>query len=225
MDIIKDGDLALIIYDRRRQWIREIKAGKQFHTDRGIIEFDQIIGKPFGCTIRGHPGNQRFFVFKPLPSDMVKKMGRASQIIYPQDIGMILIYTGLAPGLKVVEAGCGSGSLTSIMAIHVGDSGHIYSYDIRENAIKQAKRNINQILGDNSSIVSIELKNIIEEDLDFNEDIDIVMLDMGTPWLAIPKVVKYLKPSGMICCFSPVMEQVKKNHRALFANGFYDVHT
>ena len=220
---IKDGDLIYLIYDKRRKWVRKVEADKEFHTDRGMIKFNDIIGKDFGITITSHPYNHKFYVFKPLPSDIIVKMGRASQIIYPEDIGLILMYTGISPGSKVIEAGCGSGSLTSIMGIYVQPEGHIFSFDIREKAIKQALKNVARL--GCTDAVTIELKDIMEDELDFNEDIDTVILDMGSPWLAIPKIRKYLKNSGTICCFSPVMEQVKKNHFALEDNGFHQIAT
>ncbi|MCP4761768.1 MAG: tRNA (adenine-N1)-methyltransferase [archaeon] len=224
-DLIKDQDLVFIICDRRRKWIRKVEAGKEFHTDRGIVKFDEIIGKEFGISIKIEPYNNKFYILKPLPTDIVTKMGRASQIIYPEDIGLILMYTGLGPGSIVVEAGCGSGSLTSIMGNYIRPNGHIYTYDIREKAVKQAKRNIKRVLGEYSKNITVELKDFITEEVKHKEDVDVVILDMATPWLAIPKAFSFLKNSGTICCFSPVIEQVKRNHNALKEAGFFDIHT
>lgn len=219
---IKDGDLVYIIFDRRRKFIRKVEAGKEFHSDRGYIKYDEIIGLDFGTTILTQPHEHKAVLLKPLPSDILLRMGRASQIIYPEDIGLILMYTGICPGYKIVEAGCGSGSLTSIMAQHVQPTGHIYSYDIRDIAVEQAKKNVKKL--GVADYVSIELKDLIQDEIP-HRDIDVVMLDMATPWLAIPVAKKILKKSGVCCSFSPVIEQVIKTHEAMKNNGFFEIET
>ena len=114
--VIQDQDLVYIVYDKRRKWIRKVEKDKEFHCDRGHLNFNEIIGKDFGITVKLEPYGNKIYIFKPLPSDIITKMDRASQIIYPEDIGLILMYTGIGPGSIVVEAGTGSGSLTSIIA-------------------------------------------------------------------------------------------------------------
>ena len=221
---IQDQDLVLIFYDKRRRWIRKVEKGQEFHCDRGYFKYDDIIEKvEFGTVIKIAPNGNKIQLLKPLPSDIVTKMGRESQIIYPEDIGLILMYTGIGPGSKVVEAGCGSGSLTSIMGYYVRPSGHIYSYDIRDVAVKQALKNVKRVLGADSEVVSIELKDLITEV--HHQDIDVVMLDMATPWLAIPKAYEFLKKSGICCSFSPVVEQVIKTHAAMKQAGFMQIET
>jgi tRNA (adenine57-N1/adenine58-N1)-methyltransferase len=174
----------------------------------------------FGSYIRSVPCKAVLFLFEPTPADLVLHMKRASQIIYPEDIGLILVYSNIKPGSKVVEAGCGSGSLTSIMARFVSPNGHIHSYDIRDEAVKQARKNI-EIMG-YSDVVTIELKDF--NDIEF-DDVDFVMLDMGAPWEMVPKAKKILRNSGIICMFSPVVEQIIKNVQALKELGFADINT
>jgi tRNA (adenine57-N1/adenine58-N1)-methyltransferase len=153
---IQDQDLVYIVYDKRRRWIRKVEKGQRFQCDRGYLKFDDIIGKvEFGTVVKIEPNGNKIQLLKPLPADIVTKMGRESQIIYPEDIGLILMYTGIGPGSTVVEAGCGSGSLTSIMGYYVRPSGHIYSYDIRDVAVKQALKNVKRVLRDDSGVVSI----------------------------------------------------------------------
>ena len=219
---IEDGDLVYIIFDRKRKYIRTVKRGEQFHTDRGYIDYSEIIGEEYGTTIKTEPYGKKAYLLKPIPSDIVMKMGRASQIIYPEDIGMILVYTGISPGYKVVEAGCGSGSLTSIMANHVKPNGHVYTYDVRDRAVKQAEKNIKKMKVDN--FVTVKLRDIITEEPEHFE-VDVVVLDMGEPWLAIPNAHKMLKNSGILCSFSPVIEQVKKTHMAMRKAGFFELET
>ncbi|MHA1339379.1 MAG: tRNA (adenine-N1)-methyltransferase [Promethearchaeota archaeon] len=217
---IKNRDLVYIIFDKRRKFLRTVVEGEQFHCDRGYIDYSEIIGKEYGIIIESKPYKNKAYILKPLPSDIILKMGRASQIIYPEDMGLILMYTGIQPGYRILEAGCGSGALTSIMALHVKPNGHIYSFDIRSNAIKQTKKNLRKL--GLEQFVTLTLRDIVAEDFSdiIEKQCDVVMLDMATPWLAIHKILPYLKKSGVCCCFSPVIEQVKKNHKALKENGF-----
>ena len=219
---IQDQDLLYIVYDnKKRKWLRKVESGKQFHTDRGYLDYDDIIGKQFGSIVLSKPYNHKFFLFKPLPSDIVVNMVRASQIIYPEDIGLILVYTGIGPGSVVVEAGTGSGSLTGILGKYVQPTGHIYSYDVRDSAIKQAKKNMKKLgVADFVTIKKGDLLTDVE-----HSEVDVVVLDLANPWLAMEKVHGFLKNSGVLCSFSPVIEQVIKTHEALKTNHFHDIKT
>ncbi|MCK4381652.1 MAG: tRNA (adenine-N1)-methyltransferase [Candidatus Lokiarchaeota archaeon] len=224
-EIIEENDLIFLILDDRRRWILPVKSGDTFHTHKGIIEFDDIIGQKFGTVVFSKPyetQGYKFFVLKPLISDYVIHMIRKTQIIYPEDAGMIILYSGIEPGSKVIEAGCGSGALTCILGNYVRPHGHIYSYDIREKSIKRAKKNIERAkLND---IVSIKFGNIINDDLNFT-NVDSVVLDIAEPWNAIKKVKSYLKQSGTIVSFSPTIEQVKKTTFALREHRFIEIVT
>ena len=221
MKVIKDGDLVLLFHDRRKNWVKRVVKGQKFHSHLGFIDYDEIIGKPFGDSIRTTPKEKLVWLFEPTAADLIISMKRASQIIYPEDIGLILVHSNLKPGSQVVEAGCGSGSLTSILARFVGPTGHIYSYDVREGALAQAKKNLER-MGVLQNC-TLEVKDIITEVE--HENIDFVMLDMGTASEAIPKVREFLRPSGMICVFSPVLEQLAKNAAALRENFFREIHS
>jgi tRNA (adenine57-N1/adenine58-N1)-methyltransferase len=219
---IQDQDLVYIVYDnKKRKWLRKVESGKQFHTDRGYLDYDDIIGREFGSIVLSRPYGYKFFIFKPLPSDVVINMTRASQIIYPEDIGLILVYTGIGPGSIVLEAGTGSGSLTGILGKYVQPNGHVHSYDVRDLAIKQAKKNM--IKMGVADYVTIEKGDLLTE-VD-QTGMDVVVLDLATPWLAMEKVHGFLKNSGVVCSFSPVIEQVIKTHEALKENHFHDIKT
>ncbi|GAG57636.1 unnamed protein product [marine sediment metagenome] len=164
----------------------------------------------------------KFYVLKPLPSDYILHMTRKTQIIYPEDAGLILLYTGIGPGSIVIEAGCGSGALTCILGNIVRPKGHIYSYDIREKSLKRAKLNVKRAKLDD--FVSIQYGDILNDDLKL-ENVDAVVLDMATPWNAIEKVLNYLKFSGTLVSFSPTIEQVKKTVSAMKNNEFIEVNT
>ncbi|TKJ20998.1 MAG: hypothetical protein CEE43_11050 [Promethearchaeota archaeon Loki_b32] len=223
--IIKENDLIFLILDEKRRWLVQVKSGGNFHTHKGIIEFDDVIGKKFGSVLFSRPfetQGYKFYVLKPLPSDYILHMTRKTQIIYPEDAGLILLYTGIGPGSIVIEAGCGSGALTCILGNFVRPKGHIYSYDIREKSLKRAKLNVKRAKLDD--FVSIQYGDILNDDLKL-ENVDAVVLDMATPWNAIKKVLNYLKFSGTLGSFSPTIEQVKKTVSAMKINGFIEVNT
>ncbi len=225
INIIKENDLIFLILDEKRRWLVQVKSGGDFHTHKGIIEFDDIIGKKFGSVVFSRPfetQGYKFYVLKPLPSDYILHMTRKTQIIYPEDAGLILLYTGIGPGSIVIEAGCGSGALTCILGNIVRPKGHIYSYDIREKSLKRAKLNVKRAKLDD--FVSIQYGDILNDDLKL-ENVDAVVLDMATPWNAIEKVLNYLKFSGTLVSFSPTIEQVKKTVSAMKNNEFIEVNT
>ncbi|MBD3195485.1 MAG: methyltransferase domain-containing protein [Candidatus Lokiarchaeota archaeon] len=224
-EIIKENDFIFLILDERRRWLTQAISGKTFHTHLGLIDFDDVIGKPFGTSVFSKPYDEqgyKFYVLKPYPSDFVRYMGRKTQIIYPKDAGLILMYSNIRPGSRIVEAGCGSGALTCILGTYVSPNGHVYSYDVREKSLKQATKNIQSAKLDD--IVSISYGDIINDDIS-HENIDVVVLDMPTPWAAIKKVNKYLKLSGSVVSFSPTIEQAKKSTFSLQENGFLEINT
>ena len=218
MQPIRAGERIYLILDHHRKWIRTANPTQQFHSDKGFIDFKDVIGKHPGQTFLLSPYHRKVAILRPLLSDFIFHMKRQSQIIYPEDIGSILIYGNARPNSQILEAGTGSGTVTGILANFSQPDGHIYSFDIRESALKQAKKNIEHM--GMKEHTTVDLGNILEKDYNF-ENINFIMLDLATPWLAVPRVKKYLDPvKGRICLFSPTLEQVKKNINALIQNQF-----
>jgi tRNA (adenine57-N1/adenine58-N1)-methyltransferase len=222
---IKENDLIYLVYDNRRKWLLTIKKGEIFHTNRGYIEFNDLIGKPFGSVVFSKPFDTqgyKFYVLKPLPSDYILHMARKTQIIYPEDAGLILLYGDISPGSKVIEAGCGSGALTCILGNYIRPDGHVYSFDIRDSSLKRTNKNVKK--AQLEEYVTIKKADILTEDLNLQE-IDSIILDIPQPWEAIERVKEYLKLSGILVSFSPTIEQVKKTTFKLQKNGFFDINT
>jgi len=217
---ITEGDYILLYISQRKTYLVKVEAGKSFHTHKGFIKFDDLIGKEYGSTILSSL-NVEFTVLKPLLRDYIMKCVRKTQITYPKDIALIVIFSGIGPGSRVVEAGTGAGALTTALAHFVKPDGRIYSYEIREEFLKTAEKNLKRA----GLIDFVELKN---KDITagINEGyVDAVILDLATPWLVVSHAYTALKPCGTIVSFSPTIDQVVKTVEALKENGFVDMET
>ncbi|MEM3752765.1 MAG: tRNA (adenine-N1)-methyltransferase [Candidatus Bathyarchaeia archaeon] len=217
---IMEGNYVLLYLDQKRTYLVKVEAGKTFHTHKGFIRFDDLIGKEYGSMVTSSLGVQ-FTILKPLLRDYIMKAVRRTQITYPKDIALIIIFSGIGPSSRVVEAGTGTGALTTALAHYVKPNGRVYSYEVRKEFIETAEKNIKRAgLAD-----YVELKNKdITAGIDEN-NLDAVILDMATPWLVIPHAYKALKPSGTTVSFSPTIDQVIKTVEALKENHFIDVET
>jgi len=219
-EVIKNEDDVLIFLDKNRTYLTKAVAGQKFHTHKGFISFNDIIGKPFGCEVKSNL-DVKFYVFRPMIHEYIIKMSRATQIMYPKDIGLIMIYAGICPGSIVVEAGTGSGALTTALACYVRPSGKVYSYEIRGELVELAKKNLRRA----GMLEYVELKNKdITQGIDETK-VDSVVLDLATPWLVIPHAYGALKGGGTIASFSPTIDQVIKTVEALEESKFIDIQT
>lgn len=219
-DIIKKEDHVLLFLDSRRTYLIKLKQGEEFHTHKGFIHLDEVIGKRYGDRVKSNLGFE-FVLLKPTIRDYVMKMARRTQIIYPKDMALIVLYTGIGPRSKVVEAGTGSGALTSYVAHYVKPGGRVYSYEVREEFIEPAKKNIEKAgVLDYVKIKNKDITQGIAEKV-----VDTVILDLATPWLVVPHAYKALRGGGTLGSFSPTIDQVVKTVEALWEVGFVDVET
>lgn len=217
---IRDGDSVLLYLDNRRSYLVKVKQGESFHTHKGYIEFDQLIGRRFGQPVSSSLGVD-FVALKPALRDFIFKAQRKTQIMYPKDIALIVMFSGIGPGSRVVEAGTGAGALTTALAYYVKPRGHIYSYEIRPEFQEIARKNLRKA----SLEAYVELKNQdITRGID-ESNVDAVILDLATPWLVVPFANSALRGSGGIVSFSPTIDQVVKTVEALEENGFVDTET
>ncbi len=217
---IVEGDWIILYLSPRKTYMVKAEKGKSFHTHKGFVKFDDIIGKEWGCNLTSSLGF-RFTVLKPLLHDYIMKSARETQINYPKDIGLIVMFSGIGPGSIVVEAGTGTGAMTTALAHYVRPDGKVYSYEIREEFKRTAEKNLKRA----GLINHVELKNKdvttgIDED-----NVDSVILDLAIPWVVVPIAHTALKPSGTLVSFSPTIDQVVKSVEALQQNGFVDIQT
>jgi tRNA (adenine57-N1/adenine58-N1)-methyltransferase len=219
MSNINVGDHVLLYLTAKKNWLIRINSKEEFHTHAGIIKLNELIGKPFGCQITTSQGI-KIRAFKPILSDIVLKMKRTTQIIYPKDVGVILSYSGISNGHKVAEAGIGSGGLTLFLANAVMPDGKVYGYDIREESIKATTNNLKKY----SLFDYVEIRNHDVCEGFIESELDLVILDLATPWLVVPKAFDALRSGGMIISYSPTIEQTQKAVNSM-KNLFDDIRT
>lgn len=217
---IGEGDYVLLCLDSRRTYMVKVEVGKSFHTHKGFIKLDDLIGKEFGATIQSSLGTE-FTALKPLLTDYIMKSSRKTQITYPKDAALIVMFSGIGPESRVVESGTGTGALTMALVHYVKPRGRVYSYELREEFRKNAEKNLKRAnLLDFVELKSGDITAGIEE-----RDLDAVILDLAVPWLVVPHAYDALKPSGAIVSFSPTIDQVVKTTEALKENNFVFIET
>ncbi len=218
--IIEEGDIVLLYLDKKRSYLVKTEKSKDFHTHKGFIQFDQVIGKKFGTCLFSSLGTE-FLVLKPTLRDFIFKAHRKTQIMYPKDIALIIMFSGIGPGSHVVEAGTGAGALTTALAFYVRPHGHVYSYELRPEFQDIALKNLKKAHLD--SLVEMKNRDIISG-ID-EKSVDAVILDLATPWLVIPNAHTALRDSGALVSFSPTIDQVVKTVETLEEEGFVDIGT
>jgi tRNA (adenine57-N1/adenine58-N1)-methyltransferase len=217
---ISEGDYVLLYLNRRKTYLVKAEKGKNFHTHKGFIKFDDIVGKEYGVRVLSNLGIE-FAALKPLLRDYIFKSTRKTQITYPKDVALIIMFSGIGPRSCVVEAGTGTGALTTALAHYVRPDGRVYSYELREEFLETAKRNLKHA----GLIDFVVLKNKdVTVGID-ESDVDAIILDLATPWLVVPHAYSSLKPCGTIVSFSPTMDQIVKTVEALKDNSFVDIET
>ena len=217
---IREGDNFLLFLNQKRSYLVKAEKGRSFHTHKGYVNFDDLIGKSYGIRLTSNLGVD-FVALKPALRDFIFKAQRKTQIMYPKDIALLVMFGGIGPGDRVVEAGTGAGALTTALAFYVKPRGHVFSYEIRPEFQEVAMKNFRKagvekyiVLKNTDITLGIEEKNI-----------DAVILDLATPWLVVSHAYSALKGSGNFVSFSPTIDQVVKTAEALTAEGFVDIDT
>jgi len=217
---IADGDFVLLVLERRKTYMVKVEAGKTFHTHKGYVKLDDLIGRDFGEIFQSSLGAQ-FTVLKPMLTDYIMKSSRNTQITYPKDAALIVMLSGIGPGSRVIESGTGTGALTTALAHYVGPNGRVFTYELRQEFQKNAEKNLKRSnLLDYVELKSGDITQGIEE-----RDADAVILDLAVPWLVVPHAYMALKPSGTLVSFSPTIDQVVKTTEALRESGFILIET
>lgn len=213
--IAQEGDLVQLVGLNHKHFIIRLLVGGVFQTHRGVLKHDEMIGQPYGTQIFSHNGAP-FFLLQPALGDLLRELKRNTQILYPKDIGYILITMGIGPGMHVLEAGTGSGALTCAFAYAVGPQGRVTSYEARPDMQEMALKNLRGLELDDR--VTLKLRNVADG---FDErEVDALFLDLPNPYDYIPQVRQALKPGGFFGCIVPTMNQVSDLLIALRRNRF-----
>lgn len=211
---LQAGDLVLFVDKRGRRYMVTLEAGAEFHSHHGVLPHDDVIGSEEGAEVESSMG-RRFRVLRPTLAEFVLKMPRGAQVIYPKDIGPILVEADIFPGARVLEAGTGSGSLTLALLRAVGPKGTVHSFDVREDFHKKALRNIERFVGSdpNYGTLDARLGDLYADEIAV--DVDRVVFDLTEPWRALPNVERCLRPGGILCVYVPTVPQVQRMVEAL----------
>lgn len=191
-------------------------AGKQFHTHRGFLAHDDLIGTPDASTITNTAGVQ-YLALRPLLSDYVMSMPRGAAVVYPKDAGQIVAFADIFPGARVVEAGVGSGALSMSLLRAVGDAGEVHSFERRAEFATIAKANVVDFFGGEHPGWTVTVGDLVEQ-LPRREEpgsVDRVVLDMLAPWECLPVVADALAPGGVLICYVATATQLSRVAEAM----------
>lgn len=209
------GDIAQLVSPSNKVFTIRLKPGGQLQTHRGILNYDDLIGLPWGSQVFSHKGSA-FFLLQPALGDLIKDIRRNTQIMYPKDIGYTLVTMGIGAGSYVIEAGTGSGALTTALAWAVGPQGHVTSYESRAEFQNLARKNLERLgLEDR---VTFKLRDIT---VGFDErGADALFLDVPNSYDYVAQARQALKAGGFFGSILPTTNQVSKLLIALFQNDF-----
>ncbi len=212
------GDQVLFVNRERKTFLRRIKPGGRLQTHQGVILYDDLIGLPFGYRLQTHLG-EPVWMLRPSLDDVILNLRRESQIIYPKDLGYILLKLGIQPGCRVIEAGTGCGGLTLTLAAMVGPEGMVYSYERREKMQAIAQDNLR--LAGLDSRVTFFLRDVAEG---FDqEDVHALFLDMHNPWEFLGQAHRALQGGGFLGALVPTINQVAVLVDALHSEQWFMV--
>jgi tRNA (adenine57-N1/adenine58-N1)-methyltransferase len=217
------GERVLLIDDRGRRYLVRLQPGQTWHSHGGGLSHDLILGSPEGTRVRS-TGGMAFACFRPRLADFILKMPRGAQVVYPKDIGAILIEADIHPGSRVLEAGTGSGALTMALCRTVGPEGRVLSYELRPEFHLRAVQNVEAFFGKLPSWLELR-EGDVREVAGSGEAFDRIVLDLPEPWVVLDPLLPALPPGGIVCSYLPTTVQVQQVVLALRDRGFEEVAT
>lgn len=195
-----------------------LEPGALFHTHRGALAHDDLIGLPEGSLVTSSAGTQ-YLALRPLLADYVLSMPRGAQVIYPKDAAQILMWGDVFPGARVLEAGAGSGALTCSLLQAVGEYGRVISYETRADHAEHAAANVARFVGSATPNWELRVADLATHPAD--QPVDRVVLDMLEPWQVLPTVSAALVPGGVLTVYVVTTTQLSRSAEALRAAGCY----
>jgi tRNA (adenine57-N1/adenine58-N1)-methyltransferase len=195
-----------------------LTEGKQFFTNRGSIDHDDLIGRAEGFSVVSSAGGE-YLVFRPLLSEFVVSMPRGATVVYPKDAAQIVAMADIFPGARVVEAGVGSGALTCSLLRAVGPGGRISSYERRQEFADVAVQNVDQFFEARHPAWTLTVGDLVESMDEEPGTVDRVVLDMLAPWECVDRVAEALIPGGLLCAYVATTTQLARTVETVRAHG------
>ena len=212
------GDRVQLTDQKGKIYSITITPGKEWHTHKGWIVHDDLIGLPEGSVVSTSAG-LKFTAFIPLLTDYVLSMPRGATIVYPKDAALIVGFADIFPGARVLEAGVGSGALTLSLLRAVGPSGSVHSVERREEFAANATSNIENYFGGRPANWSLAIGSV--QDQNFDHEFDRVILDMLAPWECVEMAAKVLRPGGVFMAYVATTTQLSATAEALKDDGHF----
>jgi len=217
------GELCLLVDARDRRYLIDLEPGRSFQYHAGTLSHDAIIGAPDGSMLRSSAGS-RLVALRPRLADYILRMHRGAQVVYPKDIGPMLHWGDVAAGMRVVEAGTGSGALTLALLRAVGPTGSVVSVEERDDHAAHARGVISRFLGEIPANLDLRV-GTVEDELPGAAP-DRVLLDLPQPWETVPVAAESLADGGVLTAYLPTVPQVARLRDALrHSKRFADVAT
>ncbi len=215
---LQEGERVTLTDPKGRRHSIVLRAGASFHTTKGGIDHDGLIGGPEGV-VATSAGGMSLLVLRPLLAEFTVSMPREAAVIYPKDAAQILVAADIFPGARVIEAGVGSGALSLFLLRAIGPSGRLYSYERRADFADVARRNVASFLGAVPSEWDVRVADLAVGR--GPEPVDRVILDMLAPWDCVASAAEVLQPGGVLCCYVATVTQLGRLVETLRAHtGF-----
>lgn len=205
------GELVAMVSPKGKVYVKRLKKGRKFHFHEGIISCDDLVGRPDACMVTTSLG-KKFYIYRPTLIDFIMSMPRKSNIIYPKDISMIVLWADIYPGCRVFTAGAGSGALLLALARAAGNNGTVFACDNREDMLHLCRQNIEDFLGPRDNVV-LFLGDVYQE-VDY-KNLDRVILDVPEPWRALGPVADAMDDGGILVAYVPTIGQAEQFYRAV----------
>lgn len=216
---VRPGDLVCLADDEGARVLVRAQGGPAKLRGIGILAGERLVGLAWGSRL-AH-GSTSWRVLRPGIADVVAALNRKAQIVLPKDASRILLECDVRSGARVVEAGIGSGALTSVLAWAVAPAGRVFTYEVRDDFAQHALRNLED--AGLAPLVDVKVADVTKGIAE--RGVDAVVLDMPNPWDAVPAATEALRPDGHVAVYSPLVSQVEKAREALAAHGYRDVRT
>jgi tRNA (adenine57-N1/adenine58-N1)-methyltransferase len=202
-----EGDPALLIDSKGRHFLLKLESGRTFQFHNGSLDHDDLIGAEDGSWFTS-TGNARLLLLRPRLADFILKMKRGAQVVYPKDLGPILVYADIGPGMTVLEAGTGSGALTLGLSRAVGPTGRVVTVERRDDHAEHARKSLERWYGDIPENVEMRIGDVSEEVADVQPER--IVLDVPEPWHPVAAAAEHQPDGGVVCAYLPTVPQVQQ---------------